>query len=57
MQILENTLQKMSNIDEPQRKFLLVLMTTLMLNRGKANYRNLNRYSEISEKSYCFTII
>ncbi len=30
MQILENTLQKMSNIGEPQRKFLIVLMTTLM---------------------------
>ncbi len=52
MRILENTLQKMSNIGEPQRKFLIVLMTTLMLNRGKANYRNLSRYSEIGEKSY-----
>jgi len=42
----------MSSIPAPQRKFITVLLTTLMCLRGKANYRNLSRYSEIHEKTY-----
>lgn len=42
----------MSNVAKPQRKFLLTLLTTLMCLRGKANFRNLSRYSDFNEKSY-----
>lgn len=42
----------MSRVSTPQRKFMIVLLTILMCLRGKANFRNLSRYSEISEKTY-----
>jgi hypothetical protein len=31
---------------------MIVLLTTWMGLRGKANFRNLSRYSEVSEKTY-----
>jgi len=52
MKILENILLKMSNLGEHQKKFIITLITTLTLNRGKANFRNLSRYSYLSEKTY-----
>jgi hypothetical protein len=52
MKILENILLKMSNLGEHQKKFIITLITTLTLNRGKANFRNLSRYSSLSEKTY-----
>lgn len=52
MQILEKILPKMSNVSRPQQKFIIVVMTTLMLLRGQANYRNMSRYSDICEKTY-----
>lgn len=52
MQILENILPKMSNVSKPQQKFIRIVMTTLMLLRGQANYRNMSRYSDICEKTY-----
>jgi hypothetical protein len=42
----------MSNVFKPQRKFLSVVLTTIMLMRGKANFRNKSRYSELSEKTF-----
>ena len=39
-------------ISKPQRNFLLTLFTTLLVVRGKANFRNLSRYSDLSEKTY-----
>jgi hypothetical protein len=30
----------------------LTLFTTLLVVRGKANFRNLSRYSDLSEKTY-----
>ena len=52
MKILENILLKMSNLGEHQKKFIITLITTLTLNRGKANFRNLSRYSYLCEKTY-----
>ena len=39
-------------ISKPQRKFLLGLFTTILVVRGKVNFRNLSRYSDRSEKTY-----
>jgi hypothetical protein len=50
--ITDTILKKMSDIFKPQRKFIPVLLTTVMLMRGKVNFRNLSRYSELSEKTF-----
>ncbi len=42
----------MSNVYKPQRQFIIILFTTLMCFRGKANFRNLSRYSDYNEKTY-----
>lgn len=42
----------MSNIFKPQRKFISVLLTTIMLMRGRVNFRNMSRYSLLSEKTF-----
>jgi hypothetical protein len=52
MQIVERILSQMSNISKPQRKFLLTLFSTIIMLRGRMNFRNLSRYSGISEMSY-----
>lgn len=43
-------------ISKPQRNFLLTLFTTLLVVRGKANFRNLSRYSDLSEKTILASI-
>ena len=43
----------MSNIKKPQKKFIDLLLTTLIVVQGKANFRNMSRYSPLSEK--CFS--
>ena len=40
------------HITKPQRNFLLTLFTTILVVRGKVNFRNLSRYSDLSEKTY-----
>lgn len=52
MELIDTILEKMSNIFKPQRKFIPVLLTTIMLMRGKVNFRNSSRYSELSEKTF-----
>ncbi|MDM8569385.1 hypothetical protein QUF50_07755 [Thiotrichales bacterium HSG1] len=52
MKILETVLGKMSNINKAKRNFIVVVLMNLMRLRGKANYRNLSRYSDYHEKSY-----
>jgi hypothetical protein len=39
-------------ITKPQRKFLLTLFTTILALRGKVNFRNLSRYSELSARTF-----
>jgi len=51
MELAEKILQGLS-ISKPQRKFLLILFTTILGVRGKVNFRNLSRYSDLSEKTY-----
>lgn len=51
MELAEKVLNRLC-ISKPQRKFLVILFTTILVVRGKANFRNLSRYSDRSEKSY-----
>jgi hypothetical protein len=52
MSIIETVLRQMSSVSTPQRKFMTVLLTAWMCLRGKANFRNLSRYSDRHEKTY-----
>jgi hypothetical protein len=45
-------LEKMSGIAKPQKKFLVTLFLTILLMRGKVNFRNMSRYSDLNEKTY-----
>ena len=42
----------MSNVSKPQGKFMLVLLPLLRCLRGRANFRNLSRYSDYHEKTF-----
>jgi len=49
---IEEILSKMSGVGKPQRKFLAIVLVVFIYLRGKANFRNLSRHSELSEKTY-----
>ena len=51
MELAENILNRF-NISKPQRKFLLILFTTILIARGKVNFRNLSRYSDLCQQTY-----
>lgn len=51
MELAEKVLNRLF-ISKPQRKFLVMLFTTILVVRGKVNFRNLSRYSDRSEKTY-----
>lgn len=51
MELAEKVLNCLS-LSKPQRKFLVLLFTTILVVRGKVNFRNLSRYSDRSEKTY-----
>ena len=52
MNLIKRVLSQMSNVGEYQRRFLLILFSTIFCLRGKMNYLNLSRYSDLSEKTY-----
>ena len=52
MDIITTIVHKMSSISTPQRKFLVTLLTTIQILRGKMTFRNLSRYSDLHEKTY-----
>jgi hypothetical protein len=52
MEIINTIMKQMSNISRPQQKFVFVLLSTLMLLRGRGNFRNLSRYGGLCEKTY-----
>ena len=52
MEIVNTILQQMSNVTQPQVKFMLVLLPLLVCLRGRANFRNLSRYSDYHEKTF-----
>ena len=52
MNITDTISEKMSDIFKPQRRFIPVLLTAIMLMRGRVDFRNLSRYSSLSEKTF-----
>jgi hypothetical protein len=52
MNFIESILQQMPGISQPQKKFLVILFSTILLIYGKVNFTNLSRYSSLSEKTY-----
>jgi hypothetical protein len=52
MHLIETRLSKISTLSTPQRKFLVTLLTTIHVLRGKMTFRNLSRYRDVHEKTY-----
>ena len=44
--ILCTMLDKMPGVNKPQKKFLVICFTTILLMRGRVNFRNMSRYSD-----------
>ena len=41
----------MPGLGQPQRKFLATLFVTILVLRGRVNFRNLSRYCDYSERT------
>jgi len=52
MNIIESILQQMPGISQAQKKFMVILFSTILLVYGKVNFTNLSRYSSLNEKTY-----
>ena len=52
IEIINSILNKMVKICKPQRNFFIGMLTALLSARGKANFRNMSRYSEFTEKTF-----
>lgn len=52
METVKRILSQMSRISKPQQKFLLILFSTIIIVRGRANFRNMSRYSNVNEKTF-----
>ncbi len=52
MTVVTQILDRMSGITKPQRKFLLTLLMTMLVTRGRLNFLNLSRHSSLDEKTY-----
>jgi hypothetical protein len=51
MTIVHDLLQQMPGLGQPQRKFLATLFVTILVLRGRVNFRNLSRYCDYSERT------
>jgi hypothetical protein len=51
MTIVTSILKQMPAVRQPQRKFLVVLFTTILALRGRVTGRNLSRYCDYSERT------
>jgi IS4 transposase len=49
---INNIIEKQAGVAQPQKKFLITLFLTILLMRGKVNFRNMSRYSDLNEKTY-----
>lgn len=52
MKLLEMILSEMNNVSKPQKKFITILMKTIVSVYGKINFRSLSRYSGLAEKTF-----
>ena len=51
MTIVHEILKQMPGLGQPQRKFLATLFVTILVLRGRVNFRNLSRYCDYSERT------
>jgi DDE superfamily endonuclease len=51
MTIVNDILKQMPGLGQPQRKFLATLFVTILVLRGRVNFRNLSRYCDYSERT------
>lgn len=52
MTVVAQILDRMSGVAKPQRKFFLTLIASMLITRGRINFLNLSRHSQLSEKTY-----
>jgi hypothetical protein len=52
MKLLNMILSEMNNVSKPQKKFITILMGTIVSIYGKINFRSLSRYSGLVEKTF-----
>ena len=50
--LVESILQSMSNVKKPQQTFLKALFAVLVVFQGRATFRNMSRYTDMSEKRF-----
>jgi DDE superfamily endonuclease len=51
MTFVNDILKQMPGLSQPQRKFLATLFVTILVLRGRVNFRNLSRYCHYSERT------
>jgi DDE superfamily endonuclease len=51
MTLVNDILKQMPGLAQPQRKFLATLFITILVLRGRVNFRNLSRYCDYSERT------
>src|SRR5437667_5577893 len=51
MTMVHDILKQMPRLGQPQRKFLATLFVTILVLRGRVNFRNLSRYCDYSERT------
>ena len=51
MTLVNDILKQMPGLGQPQRKFLATLFVTILVLRGRVNFRNLSRYCDYSERT------
>src|SRR6476646_9949980 len=51
MTIVHDILKQMPGLGQPQQKFLATLFVTILVLRGRVNFRNLSRYCDYSERT------
>jgi DDE superfamily endonuclease len=51
MTMVNDILKQMPGLGQPQRKFLATLCFTILVLRGRVNFRNLSRYCDYSERT------
>src|ERR687888_2293620 len=51
MTLVNDILKHMPGLGQPQRKFLATLFVTILVLRGRVNFRNLSRYCDYSERT------
>jgi hypothetical protein len=51
MTMVNDILRQMPGLGQPQRKFLATLFITILVLRGRVNFRNLSRYCDSSERT------